>query len=430
MENQKETAFEDLPIDTLADLLREFYGTVRSKRGKEYSASGLINLRAGLNRYLRQPPNKKSFDLMENSEFKQANLVFTGRMRDNKERGLDVSQPKQPIDQEDLEKLFKKYFKPAMENEPLDTEILLHKVFFDILYYTGRRGKEGLRALDKKSFDVQVGPDGKEFFVITFNERTKKNQGDAKSTSARSLHNNRHHVSSQPGNILCPVDSFKNYSCLLNEDNDAFFQYPTKDKTGYTRAPLGKNALGDLMKEISKKAKLSKIYTNHQIRKTTATAMYKSGFGLKEISNVTKHKNLDSLKHYIGGPTYKDKENYNQALLQYAENSNDEPAPPQQNKRKSDENSTSSEFKKRSNVPKKSCAVPMYPDDSDTQETQDGEQEKNQEVEINDEPTPGALVPSQHQQNQNVIQNQLRQASNLFSSAQFTNCNFTFNLQK
>ena len=130
VENQKDTSFEDLPIDTLADILREFYGTVRSKRGKEYSASGLINLRAALNRYLRQPPNKKTFDLMENSEFKQANLVFTGRMRDNKEKGLDVSQPKQAIAQEDMEKLFKKYFKPAMQNEPINTEILLHKVFF------------------------------------------------------------------------------------------------------------------------------------------------------------------------------------------------------------------------------------------------------------------------------------------------------------
>ena len=285
-----------------------------------------------------------------------------------------------------------------------------------------------MRALDKKSFDVKIGPDGKEFFVITFNGKTKKNQGDSKSSSVRSLHNNRHHVSSQPGNILCPVDSFKNYTCLLNEDNDAFFQYPTKDKVGYTRAPLGKNALGDMIKEISKKAHLSQVYTNHQIRKTTATAMHKSGFDLQEISNVTKHKNLDSLKHYIGGPTNQDKENYNTALLQYAENSNDTPTSGQQNKRKSDESTTSTEFAKKPNVQKEACAIPMYPDESNNEDTQDADEgENNENQESSKDPNPGALVPTQ---NQNVIQNQLRQSSNLFASAQFSNCTFTFNLQK
>ena len=75
-----------------------------------------------------------------------------------------------------------------------------------------------------------------------------------------------------------------------------------------------------MMKEISTDAKLSKVYTNHCIRKTTTTAMKRQGFDLNEIQNVTKHKNLDSLKHYISGPTYKEKQSYNEALLNYAEN--------------------------------------------------------------------------------------------------------------
>ena len=255
MENQIDTHFKDLPIDELAEILRKFYGTMQSKKGTPYSSSGMINIRAGINRYLREPPHKKNFDLMENKEFKQANLVLSGRMRDNKEKGLDVSQPREPMDPEDLEKLFKNYFTPGMKQDPVNTEILLHKVFFDILYYTGRRGKEGLRSLSKSSFDINTGPDGKEYFKINFNEKTKKNQGDATSTSVKSMHNNRHHISSQPGNILCPVDSFKKYAALLNHFCSDFFQYPDKDKTSYTKAPLGKNALGDLMKEISKKAK-------------------------------------------------------------------------------------------------------------------------------------------------------------------------------
>ena len=62
---------------------------------------------------------------------------------------------------------------------------------------------------------------------------------------------------------------------------------------------------------------MRKIYTNHQIRKTTATSMHKSGYSLEQIAHVTKHKNLDSLKHYIAGPTMSEKGNYNQSLFDY-----------------------------------------------------------------------------------------------------------------
>ena len=56
--------FENLPVNELTEVLRQFYGTVLSKNRKEYSKSGMINLRSGINRYLRSPPNNKTFDLM------------------------------------------------------------------------------------------------------------------------------------------------------------------------------------------------------------------------------------------------------------------------------------------------------------------------------------------------------------------------------
>ena len=76
-----------------------------------------------------------------------------------------------------------------------------------------------------------TGPDGQEFTVITFNEKTKKNQGDSTPSKADKLHNNRHNITEQNGNILCPVKSFKMYSDLSSDtQNQAFFQYPNKEK--------------------------------------------------------------------------------------------------------------------------------------------------------------------------------------------------------
>ena len=429
-ENKLNINFELLDAEQLADLLRKMYGTVLSKYGKEYSKSGMINLRAGISRYLQQPPHKRTLDIMNDRQFLQANKVFTGRLRDNKEKGLDTSKPRQPIQQHDLENLFKNYFTPGIEK--LDTQVLVHKVFFDVVYYTGRRAKEGLRELSKNSFIVKKGSDGKQYIEITFNEKTKKNQGDDTSASSRSLHNNHHIISEQEGNVLCPVKSFKNYIALLNPDCNAFFQYPTRNRNAYQNACIGKNSLGEMMKEISKVAKLSTIYTNHSIRKTTATALYRSGFGLKEIAHVTKHKNIDSLKHYVDGPTYEDKKNYNEALLKYAEHEKNVPqgVTTSGTKRKLDEGQdlTKKKITKETNpiapancqieentpkiptnIPAENSLVPMYQEDTNTIE--------NTEV----------VVPLSNQQN---VVNTLRQAQNLFQNATFTNCNITFQMPK
>ena len=184
----------------------------------------------------------------------------------------------------------------------------------------GHRGKEGLRSLSKRSFEVKTAATGEQFIEITFNEKTKKNQGDSLSSASDALHNDHHVITEIKDSILCPVSSFKMYLDLLNPDCTAFFQYPNKRKDGLKRKVIGKNPLGNMMKEISDAAKLSKTYTNHQIRKTTVTGMHRSGFSLQEKANVTKHKNLESLKHYVNKPTLQEKASYNERLFNYGAN--------------------------------------------------------------------------------------------------------------
>ena len=70
MKTLKKYLFEDL-----ANILRQFYGTVLSK-------TGLINLYNGINRHLYAPPFRTCYYLMNNKIFIQTNLVFSGRLRD------------------------------------------------------------------------------------------------------------------------------------------------------------------------------------------------------------------------------------------------------------------------------------------------------------------------------------------------------------
>ena len=63
-------------------------------------------------------------------------------------------------------KLYNNYFIPGLANG--NTEILLHKVFFNIVYFTGTRGKEGLRSLRKDSFAIKKAATGKEYIENNF----------------------------------------------------------------------------------------------------------------------------------------------------------------------------------------------------------------------------------------------------------------------
>ena len=153
-----------------------------------------------------------------------------------------------------------------------------------------------------------------------------------------------------------------------------------------------------MMKEISKAAGLSREYTNHQIRKTTATGMRKSGFTLEQIAHVTKHKNLDSLKHYMDGPTLSDKENYNEGLLRYGQKTQPPQAQPPV---------TAAKKKKMAedtgNINESMQLIPSNPENS----------------------TPNSQIANTVK---SVVTNQLQQAPNLFQNASFNNCNFTFNI--
>ena len=159
------------------------------------------------------------------------------------------------------------------------------------------------------------------------------------------------------------------------------------------------------MKVISQKAKLSKIYTNHCIRKTAATGMQREGYSLKEIANVTKHKNLHSLEHYIGGANQQDKQNYLDSLFNYSKNQ--DKAKKRQYENTSPERSKKKQDTIKENIQPETALIPLEHDFSDSE-------------------TSCNVIPL----SQNVIQNQMKQAANMFQGAMFNNCTINFQMSK
>ena len=212
--------------------------------------------------------------------------------------------------------MYNDYFIPHFDNDP---RCLQHKVYFDIAFFLGKRAKEGLRELKIDSFTLKTNAQGRDYLELNYNESTKKSPGDDFNEM-----NEQPILLSQPNDRRCPVNSFQLYKSKLTEIEDLFQSPNDKLKIQgkwYKKSPVGENTIAKFMKEISKNAGLSRIYTNHCIRGTTATAMHRSGYSLHDIAQVTRHKNIESIKFYLQTPTIEDMENYSNSLFDYANDS-------------------------------------------------------------------------------------------------------------
>ena len=102
----------------------------------------------------------------------------------------------------------------------------------------------------------------------------------------------------------CPVNSFKKYLSKLSQESDNLFQTTknccSKPWTLVQENTSWKNTLGNMMVTISKKAGLSKLYTNHCIRATCIRILDAEGFASRDICQVSGHNNEGSLASYTG----------------------------------------------------------------------------------------------------------------------------------
>jgi site-specific recombinase XerD len=318
-ESGKREDFEVLGENELADSLRAFYGGVRQKNGAVYGKAALINIRYGIQRFLQSPPISRNLSLTRGPAFMQANNVLEGRLANIKKAGKDRSCHKNPINAEDMKKLY-----DSLDlNDPTG---LQDKVFLDIMLHFGRRGREGLAEMTKDSFLVKRDQSGFEYVTLSFNEYDKNHKVE---------HEDKQQLMFASDDEMCPVRSFRKYVNVLNPNLDRFWQRPKKQGKGviwYENAPVGKNKLAKMLSRMSEKAELSEIYTNHSLKATAATVLKEAGVTNKDIIAVTGHRNPSSLDSYVRAPNMKRRHEMSHILHQHKSSSKENlalPAPSQ-----------------------------------------------------------------------------------------------------
>ena len=305
-----EEEFEKLEVVELDDRLRRFYAEVQTRDGQVYSKAALAGMRAAINRHLTSNPWNRKINIIRDKEFQRSNNMFVGLIKRMKRDGNDKTRHHEPISDIDLQKL--ESTGVLSINNPT---ALLHKVWFDVSFYFGRRGREGQRRLTPSSFSVGKDDEGREYVELNINEKEKNHPGAVQ--DGQHKHGRMYEQHTSPN---CPVSAFKLYLQKLNPKCDAFFQRPLVKKQTeenalwYANAPLGEKTLSKMMTEISKAANLSRVYTNHCVRATTCTVLDKMGASTHQIMAVTGHKNEASVRSYTNKLCIRQKQFISDAL--------------------------------------------------------------------------------------------------------------------
>ena len=289
---------ESMEVPMLAEYLRYFYSSLKKKDGGFFSPSSLGCIRAAIHRYLTSAPVSRSINLIKDSSFLSANKmlkVLASKYIKNggKEKRFDS------IEKEDLIKL-REYFK---RNDPTQ---LQDEVIFNILLHFGQRGREHLRLLTKSNISFSSDSDNRYYAYISEGLPSKNRRASIKRSDYEDVKQARMYANPEEPEENCPLQALKLYISKLNEI-DSLFPKPLNKYTNTewysAKAVRGKDWLGRFMSELSRKARLSKQYTNHCIRVTTVSKLHDSGFNYTDISAVTGHKSEAGVKRYI---RYKD----------------------------------------------------------------------------------------------------------------------------
>jgi hypothetical protein len=126
----------------------------------------MISIRYGIQRHFLKV---RKFDVVNDTDFKPANLMFNAMLVKLKQLGLAVTVHKPPIAKEDLGKLYNSFDL----NSPVG---LQNKVFIDFMLYFCNRGRGNLRTLKKEDFQFFGRND--ERYVQLRDHFTKNHRGD------------------------------------------------------------------------------------------------------------------------------------------------------------------------------------------------------------------------------------------------------------
>ncbi|XP_078374382.1 uncharacterized protein LOC144657915 [Oculina patagonica] len=195
--------------------------------------------------------------------------MLDAKLKDMKKHGEQNVKHKPAIEREDLRSL-----KESDVISPTTPQGLLYNVWFHVTLYFCRRGREGQRNLTKSSFLFLQDENNKWYATMAHNESSKTRQGGIDDTATNYKKLGRMYQTEHRNDGF---NALQLYCRKLNPNCSALFQFPKRfwkrpeESVWFENRRVGTNKLGSMMKELSKAANLSQVYTNHCIGATAIT---------------------------------------------------------------------------------------------------------------------------------------------------------------
>ena len=290
----------------VAQYLRKFYYDLeKSSDGKLYPANSLRCMRAAISRYLRNPPHPRNdINILSDKEFISANQMLQTKSK-NYARKDYAKRPekKHAISETDIQKIGRFLKENAYEN-PHNLQLA---TWFLLCHFFAKRGRQNW--IDYTLLDLQFGVDETGERYVTLDEsrlrQSKTYQGSLRAGDIDLGNSVR--LFDRPEKNLNPYRIIKTYAekLSINATPDTrLFVYCNKNyEKGvnwyYPNKPIGKNAIANFMKKMNTQLKLEQDYTNHTVGRTTIVSILSDeNYTPHQITNLTRHKNLQSLQSY------------------------------------------------------------------------------------------------------------------------------------
>jgi hypothetical protein len=175
-EKNEDLRFEVLDGAELNEMLAHFYMDLRKADGTRYKSTSMEGVRNGLNRYLKSPPHSKTFDIVKDQQFNDANTNFRAVMAELKRLGLANIDHHPEMNESDRKSLYS-----SIQLSTKTPSGLAAKVQFDIRLYFFRRGSENMHKMTKSTFALETDlKTGLKFVTKSMDEMTKNHRENDK----------------------------------------------------------------------------------------------------------------------------------------------------------------------------------------------------------------------------------------------------------
>ena len=293
-----------IPPFELDPLLAQFIVSVRTNKGTEYEPSTLRGMISSFDRHLRKRNYGFSIINGTGTEFAKTRDALRAKQRDLKSQGKGSKpQRAEPITDKEIEQLY-----AAGELGNANPNSVLNTFWFlNTLHFGMRGGATEHRAMCWGDI-VLKHDDSLNLDYLEYHERATKTRTGDDIKYVRPCPPRMYATPDNPSR--CPVALYMLYSSkrpetFSNQDDPFYLAAVTNNKNPdlrekwFLKAPVGKNKLDNIMKNMAQKGGLpERRITNTSVRKALVQKMTDHNVPDNLQVYVTGHKNPQSLNNY------------------------------------------------------------------------------------------------------------------------------------